>query len=158
MVCVKWISFILDKRDRTTFIGRVRLIDWNTWPPPNDMNPFIGTTTLQPSRYALAFTPPTNLSVYVDIAFIALDAENLCEINDDKFTTDFGDNIFPQFKGRASHNLQAEIDDDSIDDQANELPEHASGETFEIPKAYLPPSVLTFLLDPNPLRFINPTP
>ena len=32
MICVKWISFILDKSDRTTFIGRVRLIDWNTWP------------------------------------------------------------------------------------------------------------------------------
>ena len=61
-------------------------------------------------------------------------------------------------KGRASQNLQEEIDDDSNDDQAYELPEHASGETFEILKAYLPPSVLTFILDPNPFRFINPTP
>ena len=50
------------------------------------------------------------------------------------------------------------LNDDSNDDQANELPEHASGETFEILKAYMPPSVLTFLLDPNPLRFINLTP
>ncbi len=55
-------------------------------------------------------------------------------------------------------NLSEKIDNDSNDDQANELPEHASGKTFQILKAYLPPSVLTFLFDKNPLRFINPTP
>ena len=106
MACVQWIPFIMDKRDRTTFIGRIRVTDWNNWPPSSLMNTFISTTTLQPSRYALAYTPLTNLSVYVDVAFIALDAENLCEINDDQFTTDFGDNKFPYYKGRASQKLQ----------------------------------------------------
>ena len=158
MACVQWIPFIMDKRDRTTFIGRIRVTDWNNWPPPSLMNTFISTTTLQPSRYALAYTPLTNLSVYVDVAFIALDAENLCEMNDDQFTTDFGDNKFPYYKGRASQKLQRELDEEDNDDESNIQHEHANGETFEVLKAYLPPSVLQFLLDPNPLRFLNRTP
>ena len=108
MACVKWINFILDTRDRTTFIGRIRLTEWNTWPlqTSTSKNQFISTTTLQPSRYALAYTPTTNLSVYVDVAFIALDAENLGEISSDQFTTDFGDNKFPYYKGRARYHFK----------------------------------------------------
>ena len=156
MACVKWINFILDTRDRTTFIGRIRLTEWNTWPlqTSTSKNQFISTTTLQPSRYALAYTPTTHLSVYVDVAFIALDAENLGEISSDQFTTDFGDNKFPYYKGRASYHLQNEEEDDD-DDEANHPQEHATGETFKVLKTYLPKSVLTFLLDPDPLRFIN---
>ena len=54
-------------------------------------------------------------------------------------------------KGRASCHLQNEEEYDD-DDEAQE---HATGETFEVLKTYLPKSVLTFLLDPDSLRFIN---
>ena len=57
-------------------------------------------------------------------------------------------------KGRASCHLQNEEEYDD-DDEANHPQEHATGETFEVLKTYLPKSVLTFLLDPDPLRFIN---
>ena len=156
MACVQWIPFILDKRDRTTFIGRIRVNDWNTWSEEVIKNQFISTTNLQPSRYALAYTPLTNVEVYIDVAFIALDAENLCEMNDDNFTTDFGDNKFPYYKGRANQYQQDELDDNDEDDNGGE-DEHTSGETFEALKSYLPPSVLRFLLDPDPLRFKNHT-
>ena len=60
-------------------------------------------------------------------------------------------------KGRASCHLQneEEYDDDDDDDEANNPQEHATGEKFEVLKNYLPKSVLTFLLHPDPLRFIN---
>lgn len=154
MACVQWIPFILDKRDRTTFIGRINARDWNTWSEEVIKNQFISTTNLQPSRYALAYTPLTNQEVYINVAFIALDAENLCEINDDNFTTDFGDNKFPYYKGRANQYQQDEIDEsDEVDDNEGEH----EVEIFEALKSYLPPSVLRFLLDPDPLRFINHT-
>ena len=119
-------------------------------------NQFISTTNLQPSRYALAYTPLTNVEVYIDVAFIALDAENLCEMNDDNFTTDFGDNKFPYYKGRANQYKQDKVDNNDEDDNGEEH-EHTSGKAFETLKSYLPPSVLRFLLDPDPLRFINHT-
>ena len=154
MACVKWIPFILDKRDRNTFIGRIQKSNWNAWPLIlSDNFQFISTATLQPSRYALAYMPPNQLSVYVDIAFIALDAENLGESSEDKFTTDFGDNKLPYYKGRASYKFKEEHDEES-DDDLDGPPEHATGETFDVLKTYLPKSVLTFLLDPDPLRFI----
>ena len=97
---------------------------------------------------------PFKLSVFVDVAFIALDAENLCELNDKRL----GDNKFPYYKGLASQKLQRELDEEDNEDESNIQQEHANGEIFEVLKAYLPPSVLTFLLDPNPLRFLNRTP
>ena len=51
---------------------------------------------------------------------------------------------------------QDEVDNNDEDDNGKEH-EHTSGEAFETPKSYLPPSVLRFLLDPDPLRFINHT-
>jgi hypothetical protein len=91
MVYLQWIPFILDKRDRTTFNGRISVIHWNEWPIPIPnirLNSNISTKTLQPSRFAMAFIPPTRLSVYVEMAFIALDAECLGELNADNFTAE----------------------------------------------------------------------
>ena len=64
----------------------------------------------------MAFDPPSSTAVFVDIAFIALDAENLNETNYDKFTTDFGDNKFPYFKGRANHLQQQALEEDDVDE------------------------------------------
>ena len=77
MAYVQWIPFIVDKEDRTTFIGRINIANWNAWPTAQTFNPFIATTNLQPSRYALAFEPPTELAVFVNVGFIALDRESM---------------------------------------------------------------------------------
>ena len=77
-------------------------------------------------------------------------------MNDDNFTTDFGDNKFPYYKGRANQYKQDKVDNNDEDDNGEEH-EHTSGKAFETLKSYLPPSVLRFLLDPDPLRFINHT-
>ena len=78
MAYVQWIPFILDVQNRTTSHGRIALTIWNQWPERNSitLNPFVSTISLTPSRFALAFIPPTAGTVYVDVAFIALDAEN----------------------------------------------------------------------------------
>ena len=76
---------------------------------------------MQPSRYALAFEPPTELAVFVNVDFIALDAENLCKTNNDRFTTDFGDNKFPYFKGRGSQHSQDQLEEeDEPNEEANQ--------------------------------------
>ena len=155
MAYVQWIPFIVDKEDRTTFIGRINVANWNAWPTAQTFNPFIATSNLQPSRYALAFEPPTELAVFVDVGFIALDAENLCETNNDRFTTDFGDNKFPNFKGRGSQHSQDQLEEE---DEQNEEANQGASEVYETLQSYLPNSVLKFLLDPDPLRIINQIP
>ena len=164
MAYVQWIPFLLDEQNRTTFIGRISVANWNRWPTSQTKyNPFIATTNLQPSRYAMAFDPPSSTAVFVDIAFIALDAENLNETNNDKFTTDFGDNKFPYFKGRASHLQQQTLEEDDADEDDNDgtNQQQATNENaqqiYDTLQNLLPTSVLKFLLDPNPLRFIDAT-
>ena len=68
----------------------------------------------------MAYDPPADSSIFVDIAFIALDAENLCETSNDKFTTDFGDNKFPYYKGRASQHHQQHLEEENEDDSNQE--------------------------------------
>jgi hypothetical protein len=166
MAYVQWISLILDEQNRTTFIGRISVANWNRWPIQAKFNPFIATTNLQPSRYAMAYDPPSSTSVFVTVAFIALDAENLCETNNDRFTTDFGDNKFPYFKGRASNFHQQALEENDNDDNDDDNDDDADGadqqttsesaqQIYDTLKNFLPTSVLKFLLDPNPLRFID---
>ena len=73
-------------------------------------------------------------------------------------TTTLQPSLYGLTYARASQKLQRELDEEDNDDESNIQQEHANGEIFEVLKAYLPPSVLTFLLDPNPLRFLNRTP
>jgi hypothetical protein len=79
MANVDWIpSFRLLKQNGFTFIGDIPYSTWNNC-ASNPLNSFIATTHLRPSRYAMAYIPPTQLNVYVNVAFIALDNENLHE-------------------------------------------------------------------------------
>ena len=103
----------------------------------------------------MAFEPPTELAVFVNVGFIALDAENLCETNNDRVTTDFGDKKFPYFKGRGSQHSQDQLEEE---DEQNEEANQGASEVYETLQSYLPNSVLKFLLDPDPLRFINQIP
>ena len=64
----------------------------------------------------------------------------------------------PGIRAGKSKTSERELDEEGNDDESNIQHKNANGETFEVLKAYLTPSVLTFLLDPNPLRFLNRTP
>jgi hypothetical protein len=151
MVYVQWVPFILDKRNRTTFNGMITVAHWNAWPTTtttHHLNSNISTKTLKPSRFALAFIPPSQLSVYVEVAFIALDAECLGELNDDNYTADFGDNKFPYYQGNTSVRLEERQQDE--DDEEEES--FSFNEDYDALKSYIPEPVLGFLLDPNPLE------
>jgi hypothetical protein len=154
MAYVQWIPFIFDSQNRTTTHGRITLTHWNEWPErsPIALNPFVSTVSLSPSRFALAFIPPTHGTIYVDVAFIALDAENLCEETEDQFTFDFGDNKFPYYKGNNSIRLTEELIDE--DNPINHESDIQVQQCF-ILKEYIPPSVLRFLMHPNPVRLVD---
>ena len=149
MVYVQWVPFILDKINRNTFNGMITLADWNEWPTRSvGINSNISTKTLKPSRFALAFIPPTDLSVYVEVAFIALDSECLGELNQDNYTADFGDNKFPYYQGNTSVRLEErQLDEDDAEEENAFKPDV----DYELLKSYIPTPVLSFLLDPNPL-------
>jgi hypothetical protein len=102
-----------------------------------------------PSRFALGFIPPTRGAIYVDVAFIALDAENLCEENQDQYTHDFGDNKFPYYKGNTSIRLTDELVDD--DNEINDEAEMNTNKVMVL-KEYIPPSVLRLLMIKKPRR------
>ena len=146
MVYVQWINFTLSQQNNHTFIGYISLVDWNNWPTinPITLNPFIYTTTLRPSRYALAYEAIKPGIVYVDMAFIPLDSENLSEANHEAFSNDFGDNRFPYFLGNSNVRLQ-DNQQDIEDDSAVDLDDMKD---FASLKSYIPESVLRFLTKP----------
>ena len=141
MVCVKWINFTLFETNKNTYIGHISVLDWNEWPESNDelINPFIWTIELQPSRYALSYIPQGAGDIYVEVAFIALDSENLDDNNADSFYHDFGDNMFPYYKGNSDIAL---IQQESVEDDGDEI------NTVNNLSQYLPESVLRFLTTP----------
>ena len=143
MVCVQWINLIVDEVNNHTTIGHIPLTDWMQWPliNPVQLNPFIRTTNLRPSRYALTYEAIRPGIVYVDTAFIPLDSENLSEANADTFHHDFGDNRFPYFHGDSNTRLQ----DNQQDDDEEEIQLVNASEEFQSLKAYIPESVLRFL-------------
>ena len=115
MACVKWINFTLSETNKNTFIGHISVHDWNEWPDSNDelVNPFIWTIELKPSRYALSYIPQRDTDEYIEVAFIAWDSENLDDNNADSFYHDFGDNMFPYYKGNTDIAL---IQEESAED------------------------------------------
>ena len=150
MVYVQWVPFDLLKQNRTTFNGLISIADWNEWPTRTvAINSNISTKTLKPSRFALAYIPPTDLSVYVEVAFIALDAECLGELNQDNYTADFGDNKFPYYQGNISVRLEEQPFDEDDDEEEKEAFQ-VNGD-YDLLKNYIPAPVLSFLLDPYPL-------
>ena len=58
------------------------------------------------------------MSEFVEVAFIALDAECLGELNDDNFTADFGDNKFPYYQGNTSVRLEEQSVDEDDEEEA----------------------------------------
>ena len=72
---------------------------WNEWSDHPILSRFIAFSDLQPSRYALSYVNQPNPRAYnIEVAFIALDSENLGELVNDCYHTDFGDNQFPYLK------------------------------------------------------------
>ncbi len=120
MVCVKWINFTLFETNKNTYIGHISVLDWNEWPESNDelINPFIWTIELQPSRYALSYIPQRAGDIYVEVAFIVLDSENLDDNNADSIYYDFGDNMFPYYKSNSDIAL---IQQESVEDDGDEI-------------------------------------
>ena len=73
----------------------------------------------------------------------------LGELNDDNYTADFGDNKFPYYQGNTSVRLQEQKDNEEEEEEENV---YKPNEDYEVLKSYIPATVLTFLLDPNPLE------
>ncbi len=147
MAYVDWItSFRVLKQTGYTFLGNIPLSKWNnrTEPDSNSFNPFIETCQLRPSRFALAYIPPTNLSVYVDIAFVALDNENLHENNEDHY--DFGDNKFPYYKGNVNKRLEESFEREDSDEEDSEYVTNVDVDSLY---KYIPKNVLRFLTTPT---------
>ena len=82
MAKVHWIPFRLQKQSGTTFLGDIEVITWLNWNEGTQIinrNLYITTNQFRQSRYALAYIPISEQDIYVDVGFVALDAENLYE-------------------------------------------------------------------------------
>ena len=99
MIRIRWVPFIIDSDNRTATIGRIKMTDWNNPEWSTNKNPYISFSELQSSRYALSYNPNIQGSVFVDCAFVALDADTL---ESETYHTEFGDNMFPYYKGKLS--------------------------------------------------------
>ena len=153
---VRWIKFECDKfsNNKNCCVGRIPMAQWldsNSNPPTNHDNlltPFISFNDLLPSRFALSYLAPTNLRAYdVSCAFLGLDSHQLGEDVDDNFHHDFGDNMFPYFKGNTNTNLKYSSDgaDDDDDEPEEECITYLNEEDFERVAQYIPESVLAYL-------------
>ncbi len=117
---------------------------------------FISFSDLQPSRFAMSFVPDSNPNAYsIQVAFIALDSENLGELVNDKYHTDFGDNKFPYYRGNTNVRLDYKkyklSDEDNNSDDDSSSDDEDSGESGEdndedadINK-YIPHNILHYL-------------
>ena len=136
MVKVKWIPYNSIRSYRTSEIGLITVDHWNATQFENmnsEINPFISFQQLEPSRYALSFVPIKDTDVYVSMAFIALDGDNLGDgIQIDPFCMDFGDNILTNYLG-------AIVNDYEEDDEVL-LPQQ-----YDNLKNLIPLSVLEYL-------------
>ena len=132
MLRVKWVPFQTETETKTATIGRISIDNWNstTWSTKRD--PFLCFHEIQSSRYALSYIPyNATLDEYVSCSYVALDAETL---EPESNHVEFGDNMFPYFKGK-NNDLQ---DEDSSEDE-NQIQNDAPTKTM------LPVSVLTYL-------------
>ena len=145
---VQWIHFILVKDSVSCSIGQVPMKSWHEVLPHPTMNihPFISFNDLQPSRYALSYVPNENRrSYWMEVAFMALDSEKLGEHVDDDYHLDFGDNMFPHFKGNRKTKSVFEEQDGSDDEDLED------GDSIRNPlhnlKEFVPQSILDFILE-----------
>ena len=116
--------------------------NWNEGTQVKSLNPYITTNQLRPSQYALAYIPLTGLKVYINVGFIALDAENLYEDRTDYY--DFGDNKFPYFKGNNNKQLDTGDGYESDESDNEDVNLEKMIDTTDLDK-YIPRNVLRFL-------------
>ena len=118
-------------------------------PTLKSKNSFRSLNDLQPSRFALSYVPNPNRRAYwMEVAFMALDSEKLGEHVNDAYHLDFGDNMFPHFKGnKKTKSVFEEQDDDSGSKEDNEEGQaRLNRRTLSDLKDFIPPSILEFLL------------
>jgi len=144
-VCaVQWIHFNVLKDSINCSIGQIAMQSWHELIPHQILKnkPFISFLDLLPSRFALSYIPNHNRrSSWMEVAFIALDSEKLGEHVDDAYYLDFGDNIFPHFKGNRKTKSVFEEEDDSdeeIDDDCKKL---------SYLNEFIPRSIIEFLVE-----------
>ena len=135
MVKVKWIPYETIRSYRSCEVGLITIENWmaETYDGMDSIiNPFISLQELQPTRYCLSYVQPTVLDVYVSIAFIALDGDNIGDgINKDDFVIDFGDNVLSHYLG----DLEVVDEEDEDDDISSE---------YDVLKKYIPLPVLKY--------------
>lgn len=85
-------------------------------------------------------------SYWMDVAFLALDSEKLGEHVDDAYHLDFGDNMFPHFKGNRKTKSVFEEQDGSDDEDAEEEG-NPDVKLHSNLKQYIPQSIIDFMLD-----------
>jgi len=76
--------------------------------------------------------------------FLALDSEKLGEHVDDAYHLDFGDNMFPHFKGNRKTKSVFEEQDGSDDDNDEEETDAKTNSTL---KEFIPQSIIDFMLE-----------
>ena len=82
------------------------MCDWVQWSQHQKLSSYISFNDLQSSRFALSYIQESNPNAFsIQVAFIALDAENLGELVNDKYHTNFGDNKFPYYRGNTNVRL-----------------------------------------------------
>jgi hypothetical protein len=142
---VEWIQFNVVKDTINCVIGQIPMQSWHElMPHPILKNkPFISFNDLQPSRFALSYIPnPNRRSYWMEVAFMALDSEKLGEHVDAAFYNDFGDNIFPPFKGNRKTKSVFEEQDKSDDEGEEE-----SSKRLSSLKEFIPQSIIDFILE-----------
>jgi hypothetical protein len=146
---VQWIKFQAEVIKRNCCIGYINMCDWLQFGDHPKMSPFISFSDLQPSRFALSYIEETNHNAYkVQVAFIAIDSENLGELVNDKYHTDFGDNKFPYYRGntnvRLHHKVSAENGDSDSED--SDSSEDKDVDAFTDIDKYIPKSILRYTM------------
>ena len=145
----QWIKFQAEDVRRNYAIGSINMCDWLQWSVHPKLTSFIAFNDLQPSRYAMSYIEESNHNAYkVQVAFIALDSENLGEMVDDHYHTDFGDNKFPYYKGNTNVRIDNDrkkykykkSDHDDIDSSSDESDIEEAD--IERVKTYIPQTIL----------------
>ena len=100
-------------------------------------------------HYPTYIQEPNERAYHVKVAFIATDSENLGEMVNDMYHSDFGDNKFPYVKGNTNVKIDLEkfkndddIDDEDVDDGATAAPRDQEANSIN---TFIPPSIIEYL-------------
>ena len=99
-------------------IGRIKQHWWHNNADHEDKflkdKVYVSFNDLQPSRYAMSYlSEPNKHAYFINMAFIALDAEKLGGHAEDREHVDFGDNKFTLYLGNRRNQVYDEDDNDS---------------------------------------------